>query len=163
MSQGSNTSRFLGAAVALAATTIMVSSIPAPVSAHSSNAATQWQAQVESQIENNLVFPVNAKIGDKDALARVRVNFTPEGRYESASLAQSSGDATIDAEALRTARAVRYPVLPAVIRSHGSSVVMQVYFAGTNDDHYFAQADKLVKSGHQSALALTAPATLARR
>lgn len=83
----------------------------------------EWQQRVERQIEANLRMPTSVR-SDVRGVATVRIRFDEAGRFDGATIVRSTGNPALDEEALRTARAIRYPALPAGDRA----VAMQLYF-----------------------------------
>jgi len=140
------------AAIAAGLTLSAIAVVPAP--AHAASAPTSviaWQANVEKQIARNLRMPENALSIRDHALAQVNVRFNADGQAGSVTLAKSSGDRAADAEALRTARAVRYPVLPTELRGHDRTIAMQVYFADAPSLQHDQEANDLKLAAHRSA------------
>ncbi len=138
-----STRKVFAATIATGLTVLAVASIPQPsfASPQAPQTARAWQLQVEKAIDANLTIPAHA-LGSRDhAVAQVRLHTNSDGDIAQVSLAESSGDAAIDAEALRTARAISYPPLPVQFRGHENSVLMQVYFADSDKaEHHDAYA-----------------------
>jgi TonB family protein len=121
-----------------------------------------WQKNVDRQIDSTLQMPAGA-ISDGRAIASVAVQFDEHGGFDGASIAQSSGNAALDAEALRTARAIHYPVLPSGLRGRPQTVSMKLLFAQPADGNYAreqAAADQLVADARKSG---PAPVQIASR
>ena len=86
--------------------------------------ASEWQADVERQIDANLRLPERALRDGRHAVATVGVRFDGQGGFDGATIVRSTGVAMLDEEALRTARSIRYPTL----RGAPRTVAMQLYF-----------------------------------
>lgn len=123
--------RFLVSAIgALAVSTTCVVAAVGPAKAADRSApltVTQWQAKVESRIEN---MPEGTLGYQPQALtvSTVAVNFTAEGDYAGVKLTKSSGDHLVDNRAMTIARAVRYPAMPEGFRGMPTQVRMTLYF-----------------------------------
>ncbi|MDB5715178.1 MAG: TonB family protein [Sphingomonadales bacterium] len=65
-----------------------------------------FQKSVEASIDNNLRLPGNT---NSKGVATVAVSIDADGSVSDANVVKSSGHASFDREALRTARAVSYP------------------------------------------------------
>ena len=85
-----------------------------------------WQQSVNREIDRTMEMPSLRRPLDGRSVATLAVRFDDKGGYQGASIVKSSGDRAIDGAALRTARAVRYPVLPATAPR---SVTMQLVYA----------------------------------
>lgn len=86
-----------------------------------------WQAKVESRIgqvrEGRDSYQPSAL-----AAAQVAIAFTAEGDFAGATLARTSGDRQLDARAVKVARTLHYPALPAGYRGVPATVRMVLYF-----------------------------------
>jgi len=144
---------FLFAAVAAGATTFAVGAMPTPALAETAvvtpGTAQAWQANVEKQIDANLLMPAGGLGRVDHAIAHVRVRFNAEGEAGQISLAQSSGDKAVDAEALRTARSIRYPLLPTAMRGRDRNILMQVYFSDGSSERHAQEAADLQMAAHR--------------
>jgi len=140
--------------IAASAAGVALSAVPTPLWAAShadaSSTASAWQANVEKQINANLQVPTGAFSRADHATAEVRVKFDADGALRGIQLAQSTGDAALDKEALRTARAVRFPLLPAELRGRNCTVMMQVYFADGTSAEHDRDAAALTLAAHRS-------------
>ncbi len=145
----------LFAGIAATVTALAIAAVPTPASAKAFAAApataAAWQVNVEKQIDATLQMPSVALANRDHAIAQVRVRFNAEGEARSITLAQSSGDEAVDAEALRTAHAVRYPLLPVSLRGQNRSIVMQVYLADGTSATHAQEAKDLQLAAHRSA------------
>jgi len=113
-------------AVLLTATCVIGAA--APVRAASLESLPAWTAAVQSRVA---AVPASADQRLRPATLRsadVALRFTADGRYAGASLARSSGDGAIDAEAVKVANRVRYPRLPESVRGHDQEVALKLYF-----------------------------------
>jgi TonB family protein len=140
------------AAIAAGLTISAIAVVPAP--AHAAAAPTSvvaWQTNVEKQIDKNLRTPTNALVTRDHATAEVFIRFNADGQAGAVTLGKSSGDRAADAEALRTARAVRYPVLPTELRGRERTIAMQVYFADSPSSQHDQEANDLRLAAHRSA------------
>ena len=118
---------------------------------------SSWQQAVDREIDRTLRMPNSAALKDH-AIATVAVRFDDHGGFDGASIARSSGDTAIDAEALRTAREVRYPVLPAGLRGSPRTVTMQLFFANPTDGNVAREqmvAQKLATEARNGNLTVT--------
>jgi TonB family protein len=144
----------LATTVAASATALAIIAVPAPAAAKTIDAApatsSAWQAAVEKQIDANLKMPVGVLGRQDHAIAQVRVWFNADGEARTISLAQTSGDDAADDEALRTARAVRYPLLPTAVRGRERSILMQIYFADGSSPTHRQDATNLKLAAHRS-------------
>jgi TonB family protein len=115
-------------ATALAACAIMA--VSAPVSARDPVPATlaDWRAAVNRQIDAKLDLPAGGLRHGDHAVATVLVSLDADGRLADVALAEPTGEEAVDAEALRTARAVHYPPLPAGLRGRPRTIAMLLYF-----------------------------------
>ena len=158
--------KFIVAAVAITATAAAITSIPAPVFAADIAPATisAWQAQVERSIDKNLRTP-DVMLANRDhAVAQVRLHTDSNGQVASIALAQSSGDAAVDVEALRTANAVHYPALPTAFRGRENNILMQVYFADSDTAAHDKAIAAMQTAAHSSAEQMSVEmATLANK
>ncbi len=140
------------ATLAAGLTLSALAAVPAPAAAAAPLTAVAWQANVEKQIERNLEMPDKAFTKHDHAIAHVRIHFDADGQQTGqVTLAKSSGEKAADVEALRTARAVRYPVLPTDLRGRERTIVMQVYFADGNSLAHEHEANDLKLAAHRSA------------
>lgn len=140
------------AAIAAGLTVSAVAVVPAPAhAAVAPNSIVAWQANVEKQIDTNLRMPADA-LGYRDhATAQVNIRFNADGQAASVTLGKSSGERLVDAEALRTARVIRYPVLPTELRGRERTIAMQVYFADDASVQHDREANDLRMAAHRSA------------
>jgi TonB family protein len=88
----------------------------------------EWRAEVNRQIDDRLSLPAGGLRHGDHAVATVLVSLDADGRFADASIGQSSGDAAVDDQALRTARAVHYPQLPVALRGAPRTIAMMLYF-----------------------------------
>lgn len=103
-------------AVALSA--VCIFGVAGPAQAETAPVKT-WKAAVEQQLDAGApVAGSNDKVGE----ARVAVRFDSNGRYAGATLLKSSQDEEFDRVAVRTARDLDYPALPAA----GQTVVVRL-------------------------------------
>lgn len=78
-----------------------------------SAAASDWNQQVTSIVRANFSYPRSAEIRREQGKAIVRLALNPDGTISSAQLAQSSGSAILDREAVRIAERIgRLPSPP---------------------------------------------------
>jgi protein TonB len=93
--------------------------------AKNSAAVITWQTQILAVIERNKRYPEAARAGREQGTARVAFTLDRNGRVVSAHLAQSSGAAALDDEALALLkRAEPFPVPPTILP--GETVVVRV-------------------------------------
>jgi TonB family protein len=111
---------------ALVLTTACLAAAVAPARAAELSPASvsAWQTSVNQQIDRSLASQDVRSA--RQGVATVRVSFDASGELAGAAIAKSAGDARLDDAALRTARGIDYPVLPAHIRN--KPVLMKVYF-----------------------------------
>jgi TonB family protein len=117
-----------GAAV-LSTACIVGAVAPAKAEAPAALTVADWQQSVDREIDRTMRMPTLRHPFDGHAIATLAVRFDEHGGFDGATIAKSSGDAAVDAEALRTAREVRYPVLPVGLRGTPRTVTMQLFFA----------------------------------
>ena len=116
---------------ALILSTACVAGAIAPARAAEPNAPLttgDWQARVSRQLDAKMSIPAFTLRNDDHAIATINVRFDADGVFSGASLAKSSGLAAIDSSALRTARAIAYPALPAGLRGKPQTVAVQLYY-----------------------------------
>jgi TonB family protein len=109
-----------------------------PAKAATPASATEWQQQVESKIStpgDDLGSFNGAKGVQKVTLA---ANFTSDGRFAGAQVAQSSGIKGLDYHAKQILRRIHYPALPAAYRGQPTTVTMRLFFG--NDSAEVAEA-----------------------
>jgi TonB family protein len=94
-------------------------------SAHAA-APTGFQKSVEASINNNLRLPMNT---DRKGVATIAVSIDGKGAVSDTNIVQSSGHASFDREAIRTARAVSYP---ATGKPHTMAMVLGFNQPATN-------------------------------
>jgi protein TonB len=75
-------------------------------SASPSAAASDWTQQVTSIVRANFSYPRSAEIRREQGKAIVRLALTSDGTISNAQLAQSSGSAILDREAMRIAERI---------------------------------------------------------
>jgi TonB family protein len=88
----------------------------------------EWRADVNRQIDARLDIPAGGLRHGDHAVATVLVGLDAGGRLAGVALGQPTGDAAVDEEALRTARAVDYPQLPVGLRGSPHTIAMMLYF-----------------------------------
>jgi TonB family protein len=103
---------------AMALSAACIFGVAGPAHAETAQVKT-WKNAVEKQLDAD--GPVTGA-NDKVSEARVAVRFDSEGRYAGATLVKSSRDEEFDRVALRTARTLDYPALPAA----GQTVVVRL-------------------------------------
>lgn len=116
----------------------------APASAAESNApftVGDWQAVVEQRIDQILRVPAHSLDERDHAVTTVNIRFDAHGDFAEASVGQSSGIRSIDAEALRVARTLSYPALPEGFRGRPRTVAMQLYFGQAADVASYARQE----------------------
>ncbi|MBV9843379.1 MAG: TonB family protein [Sphingomonadaceae bacterium] len=126
---------------------------------------SDWQKSVDKQIDRTLRFPSGVAAMDGHAIATVAVKFDDHGGFDGASIAKSSGNEAIDAEALRTARTIRYPVLPSGLRGRAQTVSMQLLFAEPKDGDAAREqmvADQMAADAHRAVDGLGLTQTASR-
>ncbi len=106
-------------AAALLGTTTLIAMSASPahaatqaMSASPAHAATEFQKQVERQIAANPAGVTKRHLGES-GVAIVAIRIDAAGSILSTGVARSSGRPALDAEAVATANAVRYPQGPA--------------------------------------------------
>ena len=121
-------------AVALSAACIL--GVSAPVRAATPNApvtVADWQGAVERQIDSGMdAYSLRMDAG-KPVETVLALRFTAEGDYAGATVAKSSGKASLDAHAIKVARQVSYPALPAGYRGQPQTVAMRLVFGLARD------------------------------
>ncbi|UAK26015.1 energy transducer TonB family protein [Sphingomonas nostoxanthinifaciens] len=122
----------VSAAGALALSAVSVVAAAAPVRAETpALTATAWQANVQHQLDGSQNVRLGVNDGPQVGTTVLTASFDASGRFQDATIARSSGDAAIDRDALRAARAIDYPALPATA---ARTVNLRVYFAATDRD-----------------------------
>lgn len=118
-------------AVALSATCIIgavgpakAATVPAPLTVQ------DWQRTVEYRIET---LHEDRKVYQPQQMtaSNVTVRFTADGDFAGAVVARPSGDRELDTRALKVARAIAYPALPAGFRGTPALVHMTLYFGNS--------------------------------
>ncbi|WP_157219767.1 energy transducer TonB family protein [Flavisphingomonas formosensis] len=89
-----------------------------------------WKMDVERQIDATLRTP--SLEGRDHAAATVAIHFDADGKADTIAISKSSGIASADAEALRTANRVAYPALPSGLRGRPQTIAMMVYFGAAD-------------------------------
>ncbi|PTQ07380.1 hypothetical protein CLG96_17695 [Sphingomonas oleivorans] len=116
-------------ALLLSATCVVAAVAPARAATPKAPAdITEWQAQVERQIDQTLRTPVDENVAGRYAAATVDVSLAADGSVTGSRIAKSSGSRGLDREALRTARAVNYPALPGSLAGKPRTVAMKIFF-----------------------------------
>ncbi len=135
----------IGAAV-LSAACAVGAAAPAKAEAPTDTIAG-WQSAVNHAIDAGPRDPRGAFGRSDHAMSTIAVRFDAQGGFDGAAVARSSGSAAADREALRTARAIRYPALPVGLRGRPRTIVMQVYFGdGSQPAEQGAEAARLVET-----------------
>lgn len=101
-----------------------------PAKAETPVSIDQWQSNVQKQIDNHLAAN-GSQVITENSKAVVRVMLDGNSKVASAKVIESTGVAALDEEALRTARSVAYPVLPARLSTQHTSVALEVFFGRT--------------------------------
>lgn len=104
-----------------------------PAAVASPLTVADWQHEVEARIADTLATPSDVLRDGSSRHAVVNVRFDALGGFDGAAIAQSSGSRTVDREALRTARAIAYPVLPAGLRGRPQTVAMKLSYGLSAD------------------------------
>jgi TonB family protein len=86
-----------------------------------------WQDHVEQQIDGTLRSPL-AFFPNGMAVATVNVRLAADGSVSDVKLAHSAGSRVLDREALRTAKAIRYPALPGRLGQKENVVALKLFF-----------------------------------
>lgn len=115
-------------ALVLSAACVAAAVVPARA-AEAPKTVAAWQRSVNAKIDQALLAQNVPSY--RQGVATVRVRFDDAGQLAATSIARSTGDAGLDAVALRTARRVDYPTLPSQIRN--KPVLMKVYFGKPED------------------------------
>lgn len=125
------------AALALSAIAAPALAAPAPVT------IGDWQAAVEDRIDATLRSP--GSVTDRRTVT-LALAFDANGAATGAQIAKSSGRSEADAEALRVARTLHYPLLPMTLRGAPRTVMMEIHFGTTGDalaiEHARTEADR---------------------
>ncbi|SNS82988.1 TonB family C-terminal domain-containing protein [Sphingomonas laterariae] len=104
---------------------------------------SDWALDVSQQIDAELRAPSTFR-GDA-ATARVQISFDAAGAFTGASVARSSGNGSIDREAVRVANAIAYPAFPEGLRGQAQTVNMEVHFGTAANPHYAARERQLAE------------------
>ncbi len=110
---------------------------------------------VEASVNNTMRFPQGAETQKGTATVAVLIN--AEGAVQSATLVHSTGTAAFDREALRTAKAVRYPAT-----GKNRTVAMVLAFNDTISRQAAAQGKVIVEAYRNDDRRLLASETTAR-
>ncbi|MFW2830281.1 energy transducer TonB [Sphingomonas sp. ID0503] len=111
----------------------------------------EWQANVSHKIDGTVrSFNVDP---EKKGVATLRLSFDKSGELADAKLATSTGNRELDRVALRTARAIAYPALPAT--AQGKPVLMKVFFGSEP-----SVVEKASRDAAAQALAMDANANM---
>lgn len=98
----------------------------APARASTASPVATWQDSVNREIDHTIRAPAAHASVNSLAAVLLDVRFDANGHFADASIKRSSGSREIDAEALRAARTIAYPPLPA--EAAGRTVTMQLFF-----------------------------------
>jgi TonB family protein len=128
-----NLARRAIAAIVLVGAAI-IAAAPAVAGERQPQTLAAWRAEVDRQIDATLDIPAGGLRRGDHAVATVLVSLDAEGRLSGVALGRPTGDAAVDEEALRTARAVRYPPLPVGLRGHPRTIAMMLYFGEPGSD-----------------------------
>lgn len=113
-------------ALAVSATCVLGAVGPARAAAPASVPA--WTAAVENRIDAAAAQD-GGRLGPVPyARAEVALHFAADGGFAGASLARSTGIASLDREAVALARTLRYPPLPTELRGVARDVTMRLGF-----------------------------------
>lgn len=113
-------------AAAPAETAIAAPAAPA-VSAQAAASATDlYAAAIRARVQANLVVPGRVRLLGMGGLARVAITLDPDGSLVLANLAATSGSADIDAAALRSVTATRFPAFAPQMPQHRLTFVLAV-------------------------------------
>lgn len=145
----------VSATAALAVSALCVLGAAGPAHAEQTGPANlaEWQSVVNQQIDRELRMPANALSGRNHAVAAVRVTLDPSGQASDIRVARSAGDRQIDKEAVRVAKAISYPALPATLSNRSRTVELQLYFGNARSA---MEADKHSRAIEQMAKAAEA-------
>ena len=116
-------------AVALTAASFFAAA--APVRAEAPNApatVADWQQGVERQLHGSEDAAATKTSKGRGHKVVVAARFTADGDYAGSQIAQSSGVAAIDRQALSVADHVAYPALPGGYRGQPLQVTVRLYF-----------------------------------
>ncbi len=122
------------AGAALLASAAIAAATPAVAGERAPRTLADWRADVSRQIDARLDIPAGGLRHGDHAVATVLVSLDADGRLAGVALGQPTGDAAVDEEALRTARAVRYPQLPIELRGSPRTIAMMLYFGEPASD-----------------------------
>jgi TonB family protein len=111
-------------ALVLSTACVAAAVVPARA-AEAPKSVAAWQKAVNARIDRSLLSQELPNY--REGVATIRVRFDDAGQLAATSVARSTGDAKLDAVALRTARSIAYPTLPVQIRN--KPVLMKVYFS----------------------------------
>jgi len=121
----------VSAAGAVVLTAASVFAAAAPVRAEAPLApqtVSAWQQKVERQLSGAENAQVLKATDERVRKVLVEAHFTTDGDYAGAQIAQSSGAAVVDRQALRMVDAVDYPQLPEGFRGQPQRVTVRLYF-----------------------------------
>jgi hypothetical protein len=117
-----------------AASLVATAVTPALAGERAPRTLAEWRADVNRQIDARLDIPGGGLRHGDHAVATELLSLAADGRLLGVALGRPTGDAGVDAEALRTARAVHYPQLPVGMRGSPRTIAMMLYFGEPEND-----------------------------
>lgn len=103
---------------------------PAPVNAAIQATETQlYAARLRAEVQQNLTVPDMVRMMAIDGTSRVSITVAPDGHLVAASLAASSGTASIDRAALASVRASSFPPFTPKMPPHPLTFVLDVHLS----------------------------------
>lgn len=116
-------------AAALVATTIALGAAAGPAMANPTRdaAVSHWMTDAEKQIDSTLTYPRSAIRNNEAGIAEIKLNVAADGSFQNPSLTKSTGNSSLDKEALRVAKTLA--PLPDASASKVSAVMVRVGFA----------------------------------
>ena len=100
---------------------------PAPVSAAAAATATElYAAALRARVQANLAVPASVRLMGIGGITRLAIDLDPAGTLRGVSVAKSSGNAAIDAAALRSVQTSRFPPFAAEMPQHPLTFMLTV-------------------------------------
>lgn len=152
MTKNKSFHRTVSAIAAIGATALLVSTIGPARAGGRTLSKDEWIVNVNRQLNETLQQVPSVPASERaKASVIVTARFNPAGEFVDAAVARGSGNEALDREAIRAARAVRYPALPEGYAGTDRTVAVTLFFSPPGKHNGAAQA-------HEAAHRLAAEA-----